>query len=84
MPSFFKRFSKAGGTPDDETLSTSGNAVLVTPETVNELNPKVPAEVVEEAEHQDVPVETAQDGVRGAEAITLTWTKASLGVAYIL
>lgn len=33
---------------------------------------------------QDMPNENAQDGVTQAEAITLTWTKASLSAAYIM
>ncbi|KAA8643826.1 hypothetical protein EYZ11_008908 [Aspergillus tanneri] len=40
---------------------------------------KIPAEQV-----NTVPDEAAQDGVTQAEAITLTWTKLSLGAAYIL
>lgn len=31
-----------------------------------------------------VPSEDVQDGVRQVEALTLVWTKTSLGVAYIL
>lgn len=60
---------------------------IVTPETFTKAENKVPADVIDQeaaSEESQVPNEHAQDGVTQAEAITLTWTKTSLGFAYIL
>ncbi|GME46739.1 putative MFS siderophore transporter [Neofusicoccum parvum] len=49
-----------------------------------EPDSKAPADAVHQAPSEERPNEAAQDGVTQAEAITLTWTKTSLGAAYIL
>ena len=52
---------------------------------VAEHDSKVPAEAVNQTPSEELqPNEHAQDGVTQAEAITLTWTKTSLGLAYAL
>ena len=51
---------------------------------VNHPDPKGPAEEVHSVATDTVPNEEAQDGVTQAEAITLTWTKTSLGAVYTL
>lgn len=45
---------------------------------------KSPAQVIEQPEVLKRPDETAQEGVQAMEAITLTWTKTSVGALYIL
>ncbi|KAL1876683.1 hypothetical protein Plec18167_005091 [Paecilomyces lecythidis] len=60
------------------------NDELITAETITKAESKLPAEVVDQAVNQQVPDEAAQSGVTQAEAITLSWTKTSLGAAYIL
>lgn len=46
---------------------------------------KGPTQVVDQpASEEQLPNEEAQAGVTQAEAITLTWTKSSLAIAYIL
>ena len=58
---------------------------IVTAENVTQLGLKAQPEVISEpSADEELPDETAQDGVRQAEAITLSWTKTSLGAAYIL
>jgi hypothetical protein len=61
---------------------------IVTAEKVTQLDAKAPAAAVDEAVDHAVdrarPNEAAQDGVTQAEAITLSWTKTSLGAAYVL
>lgn len=50
-----------------------------------EPDSKAPAEAVHpSSSSEQTPDEAAQDGVAQAEAITLVWTKTSLGCAYIL
>jgi hypothetical protein len=66
----------------DPESNTDSNDVPITAETVT--NEKVPESAVREAENAAVPNEEAQRGVQQAEAITLTWTKKSLGAAYTL
>lgn len=61
-----------------------GNDELITAETITKAESKLPAEVVDQAVNQQVPDEAAQSGVTQAEAITLSWTKTSLGAAYVL
>lgn len=39
---------------------------------------------IDDTESEDSPSDNVQAGVKQAEAITLTWTKKSLGIAYIL
>ncbi|PLB43455.1 putative MFS siderophore transporter MirB-like protein [Aspergillus steynii IBT 23096] len=51
---------------------------------VNHPDPKGPAEEVHSVATDTLPNEAAQDGVTQAEAITLTWTKTSLGAVYTL
>ena len=54
-------------------------------ERTDDLETKAPAETVgEPSDSETTPNEQAQDGVTNAEAITLTWTKKSLAVTYIL
>lgn len=66
----------------DPESNTESNDIPITAETVT--NEKVPVSAVREAETATVPNEEAQRGVQQAEAITLTWTKKSLGAAYTL
>ncbi|KKY14942.1 putative mfs siderophore [Phaeomoniella chlamydospora] len=74
--------SHPGPIDGNGTGSARGNS-LVTPEKIS-LPEKIPAEVVDQAANEELPNEAAQDGVTQAEAITLSWTKTSLGAAYIL
>ena len=67
--------------PTEVGPSSTWDHEIITPENVGR---KVPAEVIDHSPSDDVPDETAQAGVAKAEAITLTWTKTSLGVAYVL
>ena len=66
----------------DPESNTESNDLPITAETVT--NEKVPQAAVREAENAAAPNEEAQRGVQQAEAITLTWTKKSLGAAYAL
>jgi len=65
--------------------------VAQAPPAANDEIEKQPAGAASVAESYDVegfaekpaPVEEAQEGVRNVEAITLTWTKQSLALAFI-
>jgi hypothetical protein len=70
---------------EGSTSSTQGHEIgIVTAEKVSQPNSKVPAAAVEQTVNEERPNEAAQNGVTQAEAITLTWTKTSLGCAYVL
>lgn len=45
---------------------------------------KDPKETVDDRDSGDFPNESAQHGVKTVEAVTLAWTKKTLGTAYIL
>jgi hypothetical protein len=57
---------------------------IVTAEKVSDPHSKIPEAEVEQKVNEDRPNQAAQAGVTQAEAITLTWTKTSLGCAYVL
>ncbi|KAF7193616.1 Siderophore iron transporter mirB [Pseudocercospora fuligena] len=72
------------GSIHDGTESPSSDNSSI--ERVNSSDRKQQGEVAERPAVSDaqVPNEAAQDGVTAVEAITLTWTKTTLGTAYIL
>lgn len=84
------KHSKSHTTPvatstEGSSSSTQEHEIgIVTAEKVSDPHAKISEEAVEQAVHEDRPNEEAQHGVTQAEAITLTWTKTSLGCAYIL
>lgn len=58
---------------------------IISAEKVTRANAKAAGDVkVDQLIDQERPNEEAQHGVTTAEAITLSWTKTSLGTAYIL
>jgi hypothetical protein len=70
---------------ESTTSSTQNHDIeTATDEKISESHSKSPEAVVEPTTNEDRPNEAAQSGVTQAEAITLTWTKTSLGCAYIL
>jgi hypothetical protein len=80
MPAWRTQAQRSSNSDPESNIES--NDFHITAETVT--NEKVPESVVREAENAAVPNEEAQRGVQGAEAITLTWTKKSLGAAYTL
>lgn len=86
-----KRFASSAGSsgssPADGNapIPDNGDGTTFSPN-VNHGEPesKEPSQVVNQEDGAEVPNATAQDGVTQAEAITLSWSKASLGAAYIL
>jgi hypothetical protein len=75
-----KKFFKSGDGPSPE-----GNQNQTWDhENLTESGSKGPNEVINQEPREELPDKTAQDGVIQAEAITLTWTKTSLGLAYTL
>lgn len=74
----------AGPSEGSSTSSQEHEIGIVTADKISDPHTKIPQEAVEQAVHDDRPDEDAQHGVSQAEAITLTWTKTSLGCAYIL
>ncbi|KAL1307032.1 hypothetical protein AAFC00_005657 [Neodothiora populina] len=62
----------------------AGDHDIISADRLTKLDTKLPEEVVDQAAALDLPNEHAQAGVKQAEAITLSWTKWSLGSAYIL
>lgn len=87
-----KYLKSATATQGSVTASQQGSSTssqeheigIVTAEKVSDPHSGIPKEAVEQAVHEDRPNQEAQHGVTQAEAITLTWTKTSLGAAYIL
>lgn len=78
-----KTFLPSSGYPETKgSPNPTRSQELMTAETVT--SSKLPDEVVDHAISEHLPDETAQDGVANAEAMTLSWTKTSLGAAYIL
>jgi hypothetical protein len=57
---------------------------VVTPEIVDLDESNLQASRADQDLDKSVPDENAQQGVRQAEAITLTWSKKSLAAAYLL
>ena len=51
---------------------------------ITNLGSKAPAEAVNQVPGEELSYGTEQDGVREAEAMTMAWTKTSLGIAYTL
>lgn len=45
--------------------------------------PEVPYVESQQPQEEDIPDQTAQDGVRIAEAMTMSWSRTSLIVVYI-
>ena len=72
----------------DNTSSQEGSSswdnTSQTTEHIRQQDSKTARDVVEQSNDAAKPDTTAQDGVTAAEAITLTWTKTSLGAAYVL
>lgn len=81
MLSILKRVFPA---PDSASPGPTGDHELATADTLTKTESKLPAEKVDDAVNDQLPDESAQNGVTQAEAITLSWTKTSLGAAYIL
>ncbi|KAB8230831.1 putative MFS siderophore iron transporter [Aspergillus alliaceus] len=80
LSSWQKKFSeKKGSTESDPNVPPAYGT-----EDAPQPGSKGPEEAVNDVRSPDLPDDTAQDGVAQAEAITLTWTKWSLGSAYIL
>lgn len=80
-----KQFSNASSDPLAEASSSSARGhTIVTAETITRPDSKVPIQVIDQEASEERPDETAQQGVQQAEAITLSWTKTSLGLAYTL
>jgi hypothetical protein len=84
LPSSNSTPSELDGSSTTPTLDHG----ITTAEKVTQLDSKAPTAAVDEAVDHAVdrarPNEAAQDGVTQAEAITLSWTKTSLGAAYVL
>ncbi|KAF2136004.1 uncharacterized protein K452DRAFT_292761 [Aplosporella prunicola CBS 121167] len=81
---FLKKFFP---TKEDEPSSSSSPGTASSATTTGEHDVKDHAEVdVNQTPSEDLnaPNEAAQDGVKQAEAVTLTWTKGSLAAVYIL
>lgn len=70
--------------PTSENRPNSTDSIEPRVEHEFPLDSKAPGTVAQQALSKEVPNEAAQDGVTAAEAITLTWTKASLVTAYLL
>lgn len=68
----------------EESSDAAQNDASTFTETSAEPDSKAPANAVHQSPSEERPNEEAQDGVTQAEAITLVWTKTSLGAAYIL
>lgn len=80
-----KKLSRSSGAPVTQSSSNSGPSHgIVTAENITLRDSKFPEEVVDNAASEELPNEAAQDGVKKAEAITLSWSKSSLAAAYIL
>ena len=54
------------------------------PATSNVTDEDEGAEAIRKVEEATTPSKDAQQGVRSVEAVTLTWTKTSLVIAFIL
>jgi hypothetical protein len=84
LSSWQKKFFQS---PDDspaEGIASPSDDGVPNPQTVAYPDTKNPSEVVSHDAREMLPNEEAQDGVTQAEAITLTWSKTSLGAAYCL
>lgn len=68
----------------EESSDAAQNDASTFTETSAEPDSKAPANTVHQFPSEERPNEEAQDGVTQAEAITLVWTKTSLGAAYLL
>ena len=85
-----KYFQPSHSTPIEALTEGSASSTqdhetgIVTAEKVSELHSKIPTTAVDQSVNEGRPNEEAQNGVTQAEAITLTWTKTSLGFAYVL
>ncbi|EAW12138.1 putative MFS siderophore iron transporter [Aspergillus clavatus NRRL 1] len=88
MPSSWqKKFFQSADSAATDVPSTSQPPLdygATTMEGATMPGSKGAVEVVNSDASEEVPDEKAQAGVKEAEAITLTWTKASLAAAYIL
>jgi hypothetical protein len=85
-----KYFQPSHSTPIEASTEGSANSTqdheigMVTAEKFSGPHSKIPEAAVEQSVNEVRPNEEAQNGVTQAEAITLTWTKTSLGCAYVL
>lgn len=79
-----KLFQLPGSSMTESSPDCAREHGIIASDMVNELDSKVPAEVIDQSAGEELPNEAAQDGVMQAEAITLSWTKKSLAAAYIL
>jgi hypothetical protein len=77
-------FSSSSAPTAEDSVDPAGDIGIITAEKVTQAQSKIPAEVIDQVANQDRPNEAAQHGVTVAEAITLSWSKKSLGAAYIL
>ncbi|RMJ28837.1 hypothetical protein PHISP_00288 [Aspergillus sp. HF37] len=70
-----KIFRSSGSAPTEDSPNISSRESVTQPDSKDQF------ESHNQAATDDVPDETVQDGVAQVEAITLTWTKTSLGIA---
>ncbi|EAW17198.1 putative MFS siderophore iron transporter [Aspergillus fischeri NRRL 181] len=84
LSSWQKKFFQSPEHPPAEGIAPPRDDGVPNPETVTYPDTKHPSEIVNHDAREMLPNEEAQDGVTQAEAITLTWSKTSLGAAYFL
>ncbi|KAF7167619.1 hypothetical protein CNMCM6106_003098 [Aspergillus hiratsukae] len=84
LSSWQKKFFQSPENPPAEGIAPPRDDGAPNLETVTYPDTKHPAEVVNHDASELLPNQEAQDGVTQAEAITLTWSKTSLGAAYFL
>jgi hypothetical protein len=84
LSSWQKKFFQSPENSPSEGIAPPRDDGVPNPETVTYPDTKYPSEVVNHDAGEMLPNEEAQDGVTQAEAITLTWSKTSLGAAYCL
>ncbi|RHZ62595.1 hypothetical protein CDV55_100758 [Aspergillus turcosus] len=84
LSSWQKKFFQSPEDTPAEGIAPPTDDGVPNQDTVTYPDAKHPAEVVNRDASEALPNEEAQDGVVQAEAITLTWSKTSLGVAYFL
>ncbi|KAH1600288.1 hypothetical protein KXW27_003679 [Aspergillus fumigatus] len=84
LSSWQKKFFQTPEHPPAEGIAPPRDDGVPNAEPVTYPDTKYPSDVVNHDAGEMLPNEEAQDGVTQAEAITLTWSKTSLGAAYFL
>jgi hypothetical protein len=77
-------FRSSGAPAAESVVDPTTDIGILTAENITQNESKIPEEVVDQIANEDRPNEAAQHGVTVAEAITLSWNKKSLAVAYLL